>query len=150
MAAEEWRNLISLLSSRTGSGADDVVDGKGVGQPFKLTGRKDDFTEWTHNCRTFLVAKLGDNVASLLKWAQQQKKSIVSTEMAMEREVSYYAMFRPGGGQHAVADIQKIESRLSTKQIKWCVTLVMVGALKAGGGYTPSTIRHRPCAELRF
>ena len=33
LAAEERRNLISLLASRTGSGADDVVDGKGVGQP---------------------------------------------------------------------------------------------------------------------
>ena len=46
--AGEIRNLVSALSSRTGSSSDDVVDGKGVGRPPRLASRKDDFAEWTH------------------------------------------------------------------------------------------------------
>ena len=113
-AAEERRNLIGVLAQRTAAGNDEVVDGKGVGHPPKLTGRRDDFAEWTHKCRTFLVAKLGDRVGEPLKWAQQQRKNIVSSAVPGEREVSYYAMFGQGAGQRAIADIEKIESRIST------------------------------------
>ena len=108
------RSLIGMLSSRTGSSNDDVVDGKGVGQPPRLANRKDDFAEWTHKTQTFLTAKLGDNLVTLLKWAQQQKKSIVAEANPTERQVSYHPLFGAGAGINAVQNINTLESRVST------------------------------------
>ena len=112
--AGEIKNLVSVLSNRTGSSSDDVVDGKGVGQPPRLASRKDDFAEWTHKTQTFLTAKLGDNLASLLKWAQQQRKTIVADALPTERQISYHPIFGIGAGSNAVHNIDLIESRIST------------------------------------
>lgn len=111
--AAEIRNLVGVLSNRVGS-QDDLVDGRGVGQPPRLSRRKDDFAEWTHKTQTFLVAKFGDNLVRILKWAQQQRKTVVSSRTPGEREVSYYSVFGNGAGPNAVANIDAIDSRIST------------------------------------
>ena len=75
--AGELRELSIVLSRRAGRGNDDVVDGKGVRQPPRLANRTDDFAEWTHKTETFVRGKPGDNLTSLLKWAQQQRKTLL-------------------------------------------------------------------------
>ena len=111
-AAEERKTLLAILASRSSSGADDVVDGKGVGQPSRLVGRKDDFAEFTHKFRTFLTAKLGQKVASLLKWAQQQRKVVVSSSSPGDREVSTHTVFGRGAGEDEVANLETVENRI--------------------------------------
>ena len=111
--AAEVRNLVGALSNRVGS-QDELVDGRGVGQPPRLSSRKDDFAEWTHKTQTFLVAKLGDHLVRILKWAQQQRKTVVSSRIPGEREVSYHSVFGDGAGSEAVANINAIDSRIST------------------------------------
>ena len=59
----------------------DIVDAKGVGQPFKLNGKADqDFAEWDHKVVTFLRAKFGEDVEKMLKWAVRQRKVIVAVD----------------------------------------------------------------------
>lgn len=55
--AEEERYLaMRMLSQRQGT--EELVDTKGVGQPFKFSGKADqDFAEWDHKMKTFLRAK---------------------------------------------------------------------------------------------
>ena len=88
--ASELRSLIGLMSSRTGNVKYDVVDGKSVGLPPRLADRKDDVAEWTHKRLTFLTAKLGDSLASLLKRAQQQNKT--SHQNAIQQTGRYRIM----------------------------------------------------------
>ncbi|CAE7284227.1 unnamed protein product, partial [Symbiodinium microadriaticum] len=55
--------------------AAEQVDSKGVGQPFKYNGGADQ--DWSHKVTTYLKAKFGFEVAKALKWAVQQRKTIV-------------------------------------------------------------------------
>ena len=74
--AEEERHLaLKALSQRT---TEDLVDVRGVGQPFKFSGKSDqDFSEWDHKMRTFLRAKHGTEVDTVLQWASRQRKMIL-------------------------------------------------------------------------
>jgi len=73
-----------------GSGGNsDLVDCRGVGQPFKYTGRKDqDFSEWDHKFRIFVAAKFGQDIVEVLAWARKQRRQIVAQAMN-EKQVSY-------------------------------------------------------------
>ena len=54
LRAEEERHLALKALSRS----EELVDARGVGQPFKFSGKVDqDFSEWDHKMRTFLRAK---------------------------------------------------------------------------------------------
>ena len=77
VAEKERADILKLAMSKLGS---DIVDGKGVGQPFKLTGVKDsqqDFAEWDHKMLTYLRAKFGAEIEQALKWSVRQRKIIV-------------------------------------------------------------------------
>ena len=112
--AEIRKTLIEALTSRPSKGADDVVDGKSVGQPSRLAGRKGDFTnKFTNKFRAFLAAKLGQKVASLLKWAQQQRKVVVSSRDPGDREVTTHSVFRPGARDQEIADLENVENRVA-------------------------------------
>ena len=73
------KNMMKIAAKLASKdGPDDIVDGKGVGQPFKLTGKKDqDFHEWDHKTYTFVISKLGEDFAQVLKWSKQQRVTIV-------------------------------------------------------------------------
>ena len=69
--AEEKRSALiqSLGAMRTNRG-DAMVDTKGIGQPCTLKGgADDDFGEWTHKVRTFMLARFGDEILTALTWA---------------------------------------------------------------------------------
>ena len=94
-AEKERSDVIRLAAQKSGGDRDDIVDGRGVGQPFKFDGRKDqngqaiqDFGEWSVKLITFLSAKLGSKVETALKWAGKQRKMIQEEESADGRAVS--------------------------------------------------------------
>ena len=50
-----------------------MVDTKGISQPFTLKGiAEQDFGEWTHQVRTFMLAKFGDEILAAQAWAGRQ------------------------------------------------------------------------------
>ena len=75
----------SLGALRTNRG-DAVVDAMDIGQPFTLKGDpEDDFGEWTHKVRTFMLAKFGDEILTALTWAARQQRIVVKTCVASQR-----------------------------------------------------------------
>ena len=81
--------LIQALANNTKS--DSIVDTKGVGQPFKYTGKKDtDFAEWVHKFTTFIEAKFSRAHVDALKWAARQRTMIVHSNPTDDpRRISY-------------------------------------------------------------
>eukprot|EP00435_Cladocopium_sp_Y103_P048628 s1265_g14.t1 len=71
--AEEERSIALRLASQAQS-SQELVDTKGVGQPFKFSGRPDqDFAEWDHKMKTFLRAKFGVEIDEVLSWPETEK-----------------------------------------------------------------------------
>ena len=55
-----------------------MVDTKGIGQPFMLNGTAEqDFGEWAHKVRSFMLARFGDQILGALTWASRQRKIVV-------------------------------------------------------------------------
>ena len=88
------------------SGGGSLVDGRAVGQPFKYFGKTDqDFSEWTSKFTDFVKAKLSRQVEEAMKWAVQQKKSIVKdADESDARRIGWNDKFG-----EAADDIDKIE-----------------------------------------
>ncbi|CAE7484287.1 unnamed protein product, partial [Symbiodinium sp. CCMP2456] len=81
-AEQERRDALRVAAAAVGSDAGNfqggIVDSRGVGQPFKYNGGADqDFSEWSHKVTTYLKAKFGFEVEKALKWAVQQRKTVV-------------------------------------------------------------------------
>ena len=75
-AEAERSALIRAMEARTEG---NLVDTKGLGQPFKLSGVKakgEDFAEWCHKVRTFALARFGDEFLPALQWAARQKQQV--------------------------------------------------------------------------
>ena len=82
-AEAERARVIELVSSVK---KEELVDTKGVGQPFKYSGKLDqDFSEWDHKMVTFLRAKYGSSVEEPLKWAVRQRKTVVKEVGSLDR-----------------------------------------------------------------
>ena len=82
-----------------------MVDTKGIGQPFSWKGTGDeDFGEWSHKVRMFMLAKFGDQILTALTWAPRQRKIVVKTCVASQRDrfVAWISVF----GEHAEEDEQ--------------------------------------------
>ena len=81
-----------------------MVETKVISQPFTLKGGADqDFSEWTHKVRTFMLARFGDAILVALTWAARQRKIVVKTCLASQRErlVPWNSVF---GGDADVGD----------------------------------------------
>ena len=62
------QTLGAMLQDRGGA------DTKGIGQPFNLKGvGEEDFGEWTHKVRAFMLARSGDQNLSALTWPARQR-----------------------------------------------------------------------------
>ena len=93
-AAERERAQITEIASKLARGsATDLVDGKGVGQPFKLTGKKQghhqDFSEWDHKFRIYAPIKFGRERGDVPSWAKKQRKQIVARVSDARKHVSF-------------------------------------------------------------
>ena len=71
MTAEQERStLIQTLGAMRMDRGGAMVDTKGIGQPFMLKGTADqDFGERTHKVRTFMLARVGDQILTALTWS---------------------------------------------------------------------------------
>ena len=84
---QERGAMIQTLVTMRGNRGDAIVDTEGIGQPFTLKGTSDqDFGEWTHKVRTFMLARFGDEILTALTWAARQRNIVVMTCVASQRE----------------------------------------------------------------
>ena len=114
--------LLRVLDERHHTGATGIVNTKGVGQPFKFNGKRDqDFAEWSHKMRVYLTAKYGDKSLRLLQWSARQRRIVVFTnEMQSERMISWRDVFgeaAPEGDQ--IIGAEEIVSQLYTYLISF-------------------------------
>ena len=66
------------------SGGTDIVDGKGVGQPPKFSGKEEtDFQERAHKMQVFITAKFGAEFQPVMKWAATQRKRVTQRKRIM-------------------------------------------------------------------
>ena len=85
-AEQERSTLIQSMGALRTNRGDAMVDTKAIGQPFMLKGTSDqDFGEWTHKVRTFMLARFGDEILTALTWAARQRKIVVKTCVASQR-----------------------------------------------------------------
>ena len=78
-AAEQERKDVLRLAAAAheNRGGDSLVDGRGVGQPFKFNGKADqDWSEWSLKLLVYLKAKFGVEIERTMKWASKQKKPL--------------------------------------------------------------------------
>ena len=62
-----------------------MVDTKEIGQPFMLKGSAEqDFGEWTHKMRKFMLAMFGDQILTAKTLAARQRKVVVKTCVASQ------------------------------------------------------------------
>jgi len=122
-AERERSEVIRLAAAQRpqrGEGDWDLVDGKGVGQPFKLTGRGQDFSEWTLKVVTFMKAKLGSKLEPLLRWAQRQKKIIVAEDNGDPRQIGYDDRFGElGDAKDKVENLERVVTAVYTYLISF-------------------------------
>ena len=72
-AESERSDMLKIAAKLASSSGGELVDTRGVGQPFKFSGKRDqDFAEWDHKMRTFLGAKFGSDIQKVLIWARKQ------------------------------------------------------------------------------
>ena len=155
-AEQEWSTLIQTLGAMRTDRGGAMVDTKGIGQPFMLKGTvEQDFGEWTHTVRTFMLARFGDQILTALTWAARQRKIVVKTCIASQRDrfVAWITVF----GEQADEDeqIDNIDDFVG----KFCAYLTsfttdapneLFGTLrkemawKPGDGCTVSTTPRRP------
>ena len=77
-AEQERSTLIQRMGATQTDRGGAMVDTQGIGQPFMLTGTADqDFGEWTHEVRTFMLGRFGDPILVAQTWATRQRKIIV-------------------------------------------------------------------------
>ena len=68
------QTLVTIRQKRAGG----MIETKGISQPFTLKGgAEQDFGEWTHKVRTFMLARFGDQFLGALTWAARQRKIVV-------------------------------------------------------------------------
>ena len=85
-----------------------MVDTKGIGQPFMLKGTADqNFDEWTHKVRTFMLGRFGDHILTALTWAARQQRIVVKTCVASQRNrmISWTTVFGEQAGEDEIENI---------------------------------------------
>ena len=156
-AEQERSALIQTLVTGRQERAGGMVDTKGISQPFTLKeGADQEFGEWTHKVRTFMLARFGDQILTALPWAKQQRKTVVKNCVASQRDrlVPWITVFGEGADQEErIDEISTISLESSTPSLcplqptqptGLSETLEKEMAWKPGDDCTASTTRHRP------
>ena len=106
-AEQERSALIQTLGAMRTDRGGTMVDTNVIGQPFMLKGTADqDFGEWTHKVRTFMLARFGDQTLTALTWAARQRKIVVKTCVASQRDrfVPWVTVFGEQGDEDEQID----------------------------------------------
>ena len=107
MEKREMMNLMTQFAAQMTTGsAGSSVDKRGVGQPWKFTGKRDqDFSEWEFKFRNFIRASYGADAVGMLDWVSKKKKAIVKGDPG-EKEVGYPDwVVRHAEGEEIIAGI---------------------------------------------
>ena len=107
-AEQERSALIQTLVTTRQERAGGMVDTKGIGQPFMWQGSADqDFGEWSHKVRTFMLARFGDQILTALTWAARQRKIVAKTCVASQRNrmISWNTVFGEQAGEDEIENI---------------------------------------------
>ena len=107
-AEQERSRLIENMGSMRMDRGDAMVDPKEIGQPFTPKGIPDqDFGEWTHKVRTFMLARFGDEILPALTWAARQQRILVKTCVASQRNrmISWITVFGEHAGEDEIENI---------------------------------------------
>ena len=91
-----------------------MVDTKGIGQPFTLKGTADqNFGEWTHKVRTFMLARFGEDILTALTCAARQQRIVVKTCVASQRNrMSCITFFGDQAGEDEIENIDDFVGKL--------------------------------------
>ena len=114
-AEQERRGLILTLGAMRTNPGDAMIDTKGIGQPFTLKGTSDqDFGEWTHKVRTFMLARFGEDILTALTWAARQQRIVVKTCAASQRTrmISWNTVFGEQAAEDAIENIDDFVGKL--------------------------------------
>ena len=107
--AEQKRSaLIQTLVTTRQERAGGMFDKKGIGQPFMWKGSADqDFGEWPHKVRTFMLARFGDDILTALTWAARQRQIVANTCVASQRNrmISWNTVFGEEAGEDEIENI---------------------------------------------
>ena len=114
-AEQERSRLIENVGSMRVDRGSAMVDTKVIGQPFTLKGTSEqDFGEWTHNVRTFMLARFGDDILTALTWAARQQRIVVKTCVASQRNrmISWITVFGNQAGEDEIENIDDFVGKL--------------------------------------
>ena len=114
-AEQERSRLIENMGSMRMDRGSAMVDTKGIGQPFTLKGTSEqDFGEWTHKVRTFMLARFGDDILTALTWAARQQRIVVRTCVASQRNrmISWITVFGDQAGEDEIENIDDFVGKL--------------------------------------
>ena len=155
-AEQERSALIQTLVTTRQERAGGIVDTKGIGQPFMWKGSADqDFAEWSHKVRTFMLARFGDDILTALTWAARQRKIVAKTCVVSKRirMLSRNTVFGEQAGEDEIENIDGfvgkaprlpcvLYNRRSKPDRSKLWRRKWLG--KPGDDCTASTARHRP------
>ena len=131
-----------------------MADTKGIGQPFTLkAGADQDFGEWSHKVRTFMLGRFGDDILTALTWVARQRKIVVKTCVASQRNrfVPWNTVFGEQAAEDEIDNIDDIVGNFYTYLVSFATdaanrieTLEKEMVWKRGDDCTASTTRHGP------
>ena len=137
------------------------ADSKGICQNFILKGvGEQDFGEWTHKVRTFMLARFGDQILVAPTWAARQRKIVVKACGSSQRDrfAPWIDVFGTGADEEDQIDgiddfVRRSSHTLSplqpTHPTSSSGTQAKAMAWKPGDDCTASTTPRRPCDEWR-
>ena len=114
-AEQERSRLTENMGSTRVERGSAMVDTKGIGQPFTLKGTSEqDFGEWTHKVRTFMLARFGDDILTALTSAARQQRIVVKTCEASQRNrmISWNTLFGDQAGEDEIENIDDFVGKL--------------------------------------
>ena len=83
----ERSSLIQTLATMRQDRGGNMVDTKGITQPFTLKGgAEQDSSEWTHKVRTLMLARFGEAILEAMTWAARQRRIVVKSCVQAQRE----------------------------------------------------------------
>ena len=114
-AEQERSRLIDNMGPTRMDRGSAMVDTKGIGQTFTLKETSEqDFGEWTHKVRTFMLARFGDDILTALTWAARQQRIVVKTCVASQRNrmIPWITVFGDQAGEDELENIDDFVGKL--------------------------------------
>ena len=143
-AEQERSALIQTLVTTRQERGGGKVETKGISQPFTLKGGADQ----THKVRTLMLARFGDQILTALTWAARQRKIVVKTCVASQRDrlVPWITVFGEGANQEErIDEIDDFVGKLYAYLVSFTTDAANRIVRNAGEGNGLEAWRRREC-----